>query len=95
MADLVADLNATEEKFASERVGGQHPMPPPSLHVPTAHFTPAAPPQSQFKTELTRLPSNTSGLPSTTSNTSLPPPPPPSNSKPSQVNLSHTHTYTH
>ncbi|XP_060778535.1 amyloid beta A4 precursor protein-binding family B member 1-interacting protein [Neoarius graeffei] len=87
MADLVADLNATEEKFASERVGGQHSMPPPSLHVPTAHFTPAAPPQSQFKTELTRLPSNTSGLPSTTSNTSLPPPPPPSNSKPSQEEI--------
>ncbi|XP_053492985.1 amyloid beta A4 precursor protein-binding family B member 1-interacting protein [Ictalurus furcatus] len=76
MADLVADLNATEEKFASERVVVKDPEHHPSLPVPTAHFTPAAPPPSQSKAELTRLPSNTSGLTSTTSNTSLPPPPP-------------------
>ncbi|XP_053350299.1 amyloid beta A4 precursor protein-binding family B member 1-interacting protein [Clarias gariepinus] len=91
MADLVADLNATEEKFASERGTVKDPMPPPppvSIHVPSAHFTPAAPtappalPPSQSKAELTRLPSNTSGLTSITSNTSLPPAPP-SNSKPS------------
>ncbi|XP_053090792.1 amyloid beta A4 precursor protein-binding family B member 1-interacting protein [Pangasianodon hypophthalmus] len=92
MADLVADLNATEEKFASERVAVKDHMPPPSLPVPTAHFTPAAPaapaaataatapPPFQPKAELTRLPSNTSGLTSTASNTSLPPPPP-SNAK--------------
>lgn len=103
MADLVADLNATEEKFASERGTVKDPMPPPppvSIHVPSAHFTPAAPtappalPPSQSKAELTRLPSNTSGLTSITSNTSLPPAPP-SNSKPSTVNLSHTHKDTH
>ncbi|KAF4087768.1 hypothetical protein AMELA_G00074400 [Ameiurus melas] len=76
MADLVADLNATEEKFASERVTVKDPEPRPSLPVPTAHFTPTAPPPSQSKAELTRLPSNTSDLTSTTSNTSLPPPPP-------------------
>ncbi|KAI5608026.1 amyloid beta A4 precursor protein-binding family B member 1-interacting protein, partial [Silurus asotus] len=90
MADLVADLNATEEKFASERVEvKKDPMPPAS----TAHFTPTAPsasthstgpPASQSKSELTRLPSNTSGLTSITSNTSLPAPPS-SNSKPSMV----------
>ncbi|KAI5106599.1 amyloid beta A4 precursor protein-binding family B member 1-interacting protein [Silurus meridionalis] len=88
MADLVADLNATEEKFASERVEvKKDPMPPAS----TAHFTPTAPSAStystgplasQSKSELTRLPSNTSGLTSITSNTSLPAPPS-SNSKPS------------
>lgn len=93
MADLVADLNATEEKFASERVVVKDPEPHPSLPVPTAHFTNAAPPPSQSKAELTRLPSNTSGLTSSTSNTSLPPPPP-SNSNLSRVNLSHSHILT-
>ncbi|TTU28029.1 Amyloid beta A4 precursor protein-binding family B member 1-interacting protein [Bagarius yarrelli] len=91
MADLVADLNATEEKFSSERVGMKDIRPPPSLPVPTAHFTPAAPEASTFttsptpskpKTELTRLPSNAFALTSTTSNTSLPPPPS-ANAKPS------------
>ncbi|KAK2854491.1 hypothetical protein Q7C36_006360 [Tachysurus vachellii] len=85
MADLVADLNATEEKFASERGGVKDSTPAPSLNVPKVHFTPAAPtaPQpSQSKAELTRLPSNMSGLTSTTNSTSLPPLPS-SNSKPS------------
>ncbi|XP_058249385.1 amyloid beta A4 precursor protein-binding family B member 1-interacting protein [Hemibagrus wyckioides] len=98
MADLVADLNATEEKFATERVGVKNSMPPPSLPVPTAHFTPAAsitlaapitpapPPTFQSKSELTRVPSNTSALTSNTSNTSLPPHPP-SNAKPSMEEM--------
>ncbi|XP_027015621.1 amyloid beta A4 precursor protein-binding family B member 1-interacting protein [Tachysurus fulvidraco] len=92
MADLVADLNATEEKFASERGGVNDSTPPPSLNVPKAHFTPtapaapAAPPPSQSKAELTHLPSNMSGMTSTTNSTSLPPPPS-SNSKPSMEEI--------
>ncbi|KAL6488325.1 hypothetical protein MHYP_G00020660 [Metynnis hypsauchen] len=87
MADLVADLSATEEKFAAER-GSVKPQPPPAVTVPAAHLAPAAPfappthvpqaapgvpPPSKPKNELPPCPA--SNAPNLTSNTSVPPPP--------------------
>ncbi|XP_072535399.1 amyloid beta A4 precursor protein-binding family B member 1-interacting protein [Salminus brasiliensis] len=43
MADLVADLSATEEMFAAERGDVKEPRPPTAVTVPAAHFASAAP----------------------------------------------------
>ncbi|KAK1795064.1 hypothetical protein P4O66_009913 [Electrophorus voltai] len=73
MADLVADLSATEEKFAAER-GGVQELPAPA--PPRAEFDPAgpfAPPPPQPKAE-PPVHSNSASFTSTVANTTLPPP---------------------
>ncbi|KAI4902355.1 hypothetical protein NFI96_020812 [Prochilodus magdalenae] len=94
MADLVADLNAAEEQFASQKGAVKESHPPPAVvpavqfapaapiaqpaHIP--HATPAAPPPSKPKNELPPCPAGVT--PNLTSHTS-PPPPPAVNTKPS------------
>ncbi len=73
MADLVADISATEEKFSTERdtFKGSAPVAP----VPFQ-------PQSNFSLQA----STDTSRPATSSNSNAPPPPPPT-SKPSKVSI--------
>ncbi|XP_022518415.2 amyloid beta A4 precursor protein-binding family B member 1-interacting protein [Astyanax mexicanus] len=84
MADLVADLNATEELFAAEKGGVKEPRPPPAVTVPAVHFgsaapiapaAPAAPTPSKPKNDVTSC--------SPAGNTQSLPPPPPASTRPS------------
>lgn len=84
MADLVADLNATEEKLAAEIEGLKDPSPPPSDLPP--------PPKGLSTHPAYSLASPTSPASSTGSNVSTPsssasplPPPPPQSAKPTKV----------
>lgn len=81
MADLVADISATEEKFATDRDAskGSAPFAPTPIQ-----------PQSNFG-----LPASTdTSKPATSSNSIAAPPPPPA-SKPSKVSISLNGTHTH
>ncbi|KAM3860218.1 amyloid beta A4 precursor protein-binding family B member 1-interacting protein [Diretmus argenteus] len=87
MADLVADLNATEEKMAAEREGRKEPSPPPSgLPPPPQGLStyPAPPLASPAASE-----SGGSSKVSTPASSiaSLSPPPPPQHSKPSMEEI--------
>ncbi|XP_042366758.1 amyloid beta A4 precursor protein-binding family B member 1-interacting protein [Plectropomus leopardus] len=87
MADLVADLNATEEKLAAEMQGLKVPSPPPPDLQP--------PPTDPSPRPVSSLASPTSPASSTSSNVSTPassatsplPPPPPQSKKPTMEEL--------
>ncbi|XP_036935096.1 amyloid beta A4 precursor protein-binding family B member 1-interacting protein [Acanthopagrus latus] len=87
MADLVADLEATEEKLAADKQGLKLPSPPPPDLPP--------PPQGPSTHPAPFLPSPTSPAGSTSSNVSTPassatsplPPPPPQSAKPSMEEI--------
>uniref|UniRef100_A0A8C5HF54 Amyloid beta A4 precursor protein-binding family B member 1-interacting protein n=1 Tax=Gouania willdenowi TaxID=441366 RepID=A0A8C5HF54_GOUWI len=82
MADLVADLNATEERLAAQIEELQVPSPPPPHKSPTNIQHCAASPES--------LTSNNSGSNASTpssSTTSPFPPPPPKSSKPTMEEI--------
>lgn len=88
MADLVADLEATEEKLAADKQGLKVPSPPPPDLPP--------PPKGPSTHPAPFLPSPTSPAGSTGSNVSTPassassplPPPPPQSAKPTMVSQS-------
>ncbi|XP_041817119.1 amyloid beta A4 precursor protein-binding family B member 1-interacting protein [Chelmon rostratus] len=87
MADLVADLNATEEKLAAEIEGLKVPSPPPSdlppppkglsAHPAPSLASPASPASSTSSNVSTPASSSTSPLP----------PPPPQSAKPTREEL--------
>ena len=85
MADLVADLNATEMKLAAEIEGLKVPsppppdLPPPDLPPPPKGLSPQASPASSA--------SRASSTSSNTSATSPLPPPPSQSSKPTKVGV--------
>ncbi|XP_049912631.1 amyloid beta A4 precursor protein-binding family B member 1-interacting protein [Epinephelus moara] len=87
MADLVADLNATEEKLAAEIQGLKVPSPPPPDLPP--------PPKDPSSRPMSSLASPASPASSTSSNVSTPassaaspfPPPPPLNAKPTMEEI--------
>ncbi|XP_071751589.1 amyloid beta A4 precursor protein-binding family B member 1-interacting protein isoform X2 [Centroberyx gerrardi] len=84
MADLVADLNATEEKLAAEIGGLKEPLPPPPDLPPAPQGLgtyPAPSPTSSESSGSSRVSTPAS------SSASLSPPPPPQGAKPSREEI--------
>ncbi|XP_030625761.1 amyloid beta A4 precursor protein-binding family B member 1-interacting protein [Chanos chanos] len=81
MADLVADLSATEQKMAAEREGVKTPHSVPPL-------APAALPTPQLQSDLSQpSPSSSSTTSSSSHSSSISPPPPPQSTKPSKEEI--------
>ncbi|XP_035509242.1 amyloid beta A4 precursor protein-binding family B member 1-interacting protein [Morone saxatilis] len=87
MADLVADLNATEEKLAAEIEGLKVPSPPPADLPPPPKGLSIQPASSLASPTSPARSTNSNVSTSASSTASTLPPPPPQSSKPSKEEI--------